>query len=102
LGFFSSLYDYNLVDAGFSRDTYNTIGNIIIFPVIILAFYYTAWTNYVGGKANALVISFGLMTALFLYLLIVFPMEPWIIFCTSLFLNILNSWTFFIGAWMIN
>jgi hypothetical protein len=100
--FFSSLYDYNLIAAGFSRNTSNNISNIIIIPVIVSTFFYARWTAYLGGKARTTVITSSVLLVLFLYLLIVFPLEPWIIFATSLVQNITSSWIFFIGAWMIN
>ncbi len=100
--FFNSLYDYNLVEAGFSRDTANDISNIIIFPVIICTFFFSRWTAFLGGKSNAVIINSVVLLVLFLYYLIVFPLEPWIIFLTSLVQNIASTWIFYIGAWMIN
>jgi hypothetical protein len=100
--FFTSLYDYKLIEAGFSRNTFNTIGNIIIFPVILLTFYYAKWTNFLGGKAKATIFNFAMLIALFLYLLIVFPLNPWIIFLTQFTANVLISWNFFISVWMTN
>jgi hypothetical protein len=100
--FFNSLYDYKLVEAGFSRDTSNTISNIILVPVIICTFYYASWTNLIGGKPKTLLILNFLLIACFLYLVLIFPLNPIIIFFTSLFSNILSSWIFFVGAWQIN
>ena len=100
--FFISFYDYNLVEAGFSRNTQNTIGNIIIFPVIIMTFYYSSWTNFVGGKARAVFLCMVVIILIDLYILIVFPLQPWIIFVTSLVNRIFSSWTFFIGSWLTN
>ena len=67
-----------------------------------MTFFYARWTNYINGKANALILCFSFMIAINLYLLIVFPMTPWIIFATALATNIFSNWVFFIGAWMIN
>lgn len=100
--FFNALYDYNLVQAGFSRDTSNTIGNIIVFPVILMTFYYARLTNLMGGKAKTTVILFLLLIAINLYLLIVFPLNPWAIAITGLLGNVFSSWYFYISAWMIN
>lgn len=100
--FFNSLYDYNLIKAGFSRDTANNITNIIIFPVILCTFFYSRWTHYLGGKPHAVVLCSCVLMVLFLYYLIVFPLEPWIIFVASLVQNIASTWIFYIGAWMIN
>lgn len=100
--FFTSLYDYKLVEAGFSRDTSNTISNLILLPVIVSTFFYATWTNYLGGKAKSLMIVNFLLIACYLFLLIVFPLNTTIIFFTSLIQNILSSWMFFIGAWQIN
>ena len=40
--FFNAGYEYELIKAGFSRNTSNTIQNIIIIPVNIIACYATS------------------------------------------------------------
>lgn len=67
-----------------------------------MTFFYARWTNYLNGKANTLILCFSFMIAINLYLLIVFPTAPWIIFVTALATNIFSNWVFFISAWLIN
>jgi hypothetical protein len=72
--FFNSLYDYQLVKAGFSRDTSNTISNIIIVPIFIFVFYFPTWTKSIGGKGQTLLVISCIQIIINLYLLIVFPL----------------------------
>lgn len=100
--FFLSLYDYKVVQAGFSRNTSNNISNIVILPIIICTFFYGRWTHWVGGQARVVILCSSVLIVLFLYLLIFFPLEPLIILVTTLVQNIATTWLFFTSSWLIN
>lgn len=102
LNFFTALYDYKLVEKGFSRDLSNDIGNLISIPIIITTFYMGSWTKSLGGKTNSFMFIFLSTIALNTYLLIFFPLNPWLVGLNGLCSNILDSWRFFIVAVMIN
>jgi hypothetical protein len=48
LKFYEAGYDYELIKAGFSRDTSNSISNLIAFPVMGLTFFMTDIINKLG------------------------------------------------------
>lgn len=98
----NSLYDYNLVKAGFSRDVSNTMSNIIIIPTFIMVFYFPSWTKWIGSKAKTLVIISSVQIAINLYLLYIFPLQIWIIALTSFFGSIISTWQFLIRGLIIN
>lgn len=75
--FFDSLYMYNLTEAGFSRNTYNTIINAIVLPKIVVMFYVVRWTKQIGGMPRMLVIAFSILIALKTYVLIFFPLQEY-------------------------
>jgi len=55
-----------------------------------------------GGKTKVLIISFLITIIINLYLLVIFPIDIWIIGSTSLITNLLDNWRFYIAAVMIN
>lgn len=102
LNFFTSLYDYKLVAAGFSRDTSNTIGNIIIIPIIILTFYYGKWTEYCKGNRNAIMLCTIILVLLCLYVLVIFPTDVTSIAILNFFFSLFDSWRFYSFGVLIN
>ncbi|XP_031505834.1 spindle assembly checkpoint kinase [Nymphaea colorata] len=102
LNFFSCLYDYKLVEAGFSRDTSNTIGNIVIIPIIALTFCFGGWTSSLGGNRNAIMFCTAVMVAICLYLLLVFPTDVFSISVVTFALGLLDSWRFYSFGVLIN
>ena len=102
INFFNSLYDYELVKAGFSRDTSNTISNIIILPIIFLTFYFKAWTAKLGGHYHALLWSMLVTISLYAYILMVFPLEPWKVGLLGFLIGLMEGWRFFVFGVIIN
>ena len=102
LNLFASLYDYKLVEAGFSRDTSNTIGNIAIIPIIILTFCFGRWSEIVGGNRNALMLCTSLMTLIFFYILVVFPTDVLSIAVLTFLSGLLDAWRFYSMGFFIN
>jgi hypothetical protein len=102
LNFFASLYDYKLVEAGFSRDTSNTIGNIAIIPIIVLTFWFGRWSEIVGGNRNALMLCTSLMTLIFFYILVVFPTDVLSIAVLTFLSGLLDAWRFYSMGFFIN
>jgi hypothetical protein len=72
--FFNCLYGYELVKAGFSKDTMNTLGNLLAIPTIFLTFFFGKWTNFFSGRLNSLLFIVGFFILLDLYLVIFFPL----------------------------
>ena len=102
LNFFLATYDYQLMKAGFSRDTYNTLSNVLAIPVIICTFFLSKFTNCLGGKRNSLIFTFGVTIAIDIYTTIVFPLNIWFITTTSLIIGIFDAWRFYTTAYMVN
>lgn len=102
MNFFNCLYDYELVKAGFSKDLMNTLANILVIPTIIITFYLGTWTNFVQGKLNSFILVLSLMVVINAYLTIVFPLEVWIVVATSFVTGVLDTWRFYLSAYMIN
>jgi hypothetical protein len=102
MNFFTCLYSYELVKAGFSRNTLNTLGNLMIIPIVVLNFFYGTWTNYLKGRKNAFVFVLFLDVIIHAYLIIVFPLQEWVIALTSLLTSIFASWRFYLATYMIN
>ena len=102
LNFFNSLYEYELVKAGFSRDTMNTIGNIIIIPIIILTFWFSSWTKAIGGSSQAIIYSTFVILVLSAYILVFFPLNPWIFAIYNFTTGLLDAWRFFVFMVVIN
>jgi hypothetical protein len=102
LNFFNSLYDYELVKAGFSRDTMNTIGNIIIVPVIVLTFLFSRWTKQIGGSDKAIIFTTSIILLLSAYILLFFPLDPWIFTIYHFLTSLLDAWRFFVFMVVIN
>lgn len=102
LNFFGSLYDYELVKAGFSRDTMNTIENINIIPIILLTFYFSKWTHDIGGHYKSIALTTFLTVIICIYIVAVFPTEPWLIAILTFIISLLDAWRFFVFGVIIN
>ena len=102
LNFFTALYSYELVKAGFSRNTLNTLGNLIVLPIIIMNFFYGTWTNYLKGRRNAFLFVVTVDVIVHAYLIIVFPLNVWVVAVTSFVTAILSTWRFYLASYMIN
>ena len=102
LNFFTCLYDYYLVEAGFSRNTSNTIGNLVIIPILILTFYFGRWNNYLGGNRNSIMCCTLVVCCIYLYLLIVFPTDVASISVFAFLIGLFESWKFYSIGVMIN
>lgn len=82
--FFDAGYSYELVNAGFSRNTSNTIGNVISVPILIMAFYMADWAKYIGINRTNISITFLLIIS-YSAILIIFPLNPYVVTLVSLF-----------------
>ncbi len=102
LNFFSSLYDYQLVEAGFSRNTSNTIGNIVIIPIILLTFYFGKWTESLKGTQNAVMFCTLLTVFICFYILVIFPTDVPSIAMINFLLSLLDAWRFYSFGVLIN
>lgn len=88
--------------AGFSKDTANTIGNILAIPTVISTFFFGKWTNLLNGRLNSMLFVIGFVILVDYYLVIFFPINIWIVTGTSFFTGIIDSWRFYLMAYMIN
>lgn len=52
----------------------NTLSNILVIPIVILTFFFGAWTNLINGKLNSLILTLSIVLAVDTYLLIKFPL----------------------------
>lgn len=100
--FFNSLYDYELVKRGFSRDTANTLTIIIAIPVAVLTFLFPRMTDFVGGRTGAYRVSMACSLLLNVAILIWFPLDVWWVAIVNLVNNLASGWYFFISAVQIN
>lgn len=80
----------------------NTVGNIIVVPIIILNFFYGTWTNYLKGRKNAFITVLAADTIIHTYLIIAFPLQVWIVALTSFLTSVLATWRFYLATYMIN
>ena len=95
LNFFTSLYDYELISSGFSKNTSNTINNLVIFPILFLTFAFRKVENVLKGTRNAIMLSTSLTVSLSLYICIVFPTDVVSISILVFLLTLLDSWRFY-------
>lgn len=102
LNFFNSLYDYELVQRGFSRDTSNDLGNLITVPIVVATFYMSTWTKFFGGKTKSMIIIYTGSIIIDAFILIYFPLQVWLVGITGFLSNLLDAWRFFILAMLIN
>lgn len=102
INFFNSLYDYELVKVGFSRDTMNTIQNINIIPTILLTFYFSSWTKSIGGHYQSIAFTTFLTVLLCTFIIAVFPTDPWAFGVLTFFISLLDAWRFFVFGVIIN
>lgn len=79
--FFNAGYSYELVRAGFSRNTMNSIDNVINIAITALTFLLGAHANHFGFNKTTMIFNFTLL-ALCFYIWAWFPLQvlPYIIF----------------------
>lgn len=82
LKFYEAGYDYEMVKTGFSRDTSNSISNLIAMPVLALTFFMTGLINKMGLMPS-LIISMFLQCCLYTFNIIVFSHNPHIVILTQ-------------------
>lgn len=102
LNFFTCLYDYYLVEAGFSRNTSNTIGNVAIIPILVLTFYFGSWSRCLGGNRNSIICCTAAVCCIYLYLLVVFPTDVASISTFAFLIGLFEGWKFYCIGVMIN
>ena len=52
----------------------NTLSNILVIPIVILTFFFGAWTNLFSGRLNSLILILTATLAVDAYLRVVFPL----------------------------
>ncbi len=52
----------------------NTLSNILVIPIVILTFFFGAWTNLLNGRLNSLILILAGTLAVDAYLRIFFPL----------------------------
>jgi len=82
LKFYEAGYDYELVKSGFSRDTSNSISNLIVLPVLGLTFFMTGLINKTGLQPS-LITTLLAQCALYTFNILVFSHNPHIIVVTQ-------------------
>jgi hypothetical protein len=81
LKFFEAGYDYELIKAGFSRDTSNSISNLIALPIICMTFYMGGWIAKLGNR-QSLLVGLGFLSLLYSVVIAVFPLSPYVVACS--------------------
>lgn len=77
-----------MIKAGFSRDTSNTISNIISLLVISLTFKITTLISN-KGRVSSLKVIFSVQSAVYLFNIVVFSQLPYLYAFTETFSQIL-------------
>ncbi len=80
----------------------NTIQNINIVPIIALTFYFSKWTNMMGGHYPSIALTTFLTVLICIYIIAVFPLNPWAFGVLTFFISLLDAWRFFIFGVIIN
>ena len=88
--------------AGFSRNTLNTLGVVLVIPIIVLNFFYGTWTNCLKGRKNSFIFVLLLDNVVHLFLIIVFPLQVWVVTLASFLTSVFASWRFYLATYMIN
>jgi hypothetical protein len=91
INFFNAGYSYELIKAGFSRNTSNTISNVTVVPISILACIYSPQIQKYG-VLTSLRLSMLLKNILAVFLLIFFPLAVWEVSIVSFLLDFLETW----------
>lgn len=86
-----------MIKQGFSRNTLNTIGNILAIPINVLSCYLTSHIEGFGIKKGLLI---GMMIKLVIncYERIFFPLSLWQVVVTSFVGGMLHMWTYIIAV----
>jgi len=90
LNFYEAGYDYEMVKAGFSRDSSNTASNIISVIVLFLSFRITPLISKYG-PTKCLKMAFVALTSVYLFNVIVFSQSFYIFMCTEFLSQLLNA-----------
>lgn len=80
----------------------NTIGNIIIIPIIILTFKFSHWTKQIGGSYTSVIFTTLAILILSIFILIFFPLNPFIFGVYNFATGLLDAWRFFVFGAVIN
>jgi low affinity Fe/Cu permease len=91
INFFNAGYDYELIKAGFSRNISNTISNVTVLPISILACILSPQIQKYG-VVNSLRINMFFTILLAAYLLIFFPLDVWNVSIASFLGDFLGTW----------
>lgn len=75
--FYEAGYDYEMVKAGFSRDTSNTVSNVVAAIVVMLTFRITRWISK-NGINSSLRIILMFQCAVYLFNIVVFSQSSWV------------------------
>lgn len=95
--FFYAGYPYELIKAGFSKNTMNTIDNVQVIIISILMFFFGAKANAMGFvKSYTFVLSIIVLTSLYLWFF--FPLDIVPIFITNFILQIFFQWNFLLST----
>ena len=98
--FFDSLYFYELVKRGFSRNNLGTLSFTLI-GLIFFNFLYGYWTNALSKKTS-FVVSLLLENLIHIYLVLAFPMQLWVLFLTTLTSIVFAGWRVYLANYMIS
>lgn len=90
--FFNAGYNYELVNAGFSRNTGNTIDNLTAIPINIFACYASSRIPNFGLK-KGLLVGMLVQLAVYCYLRIWFPLDVPSVAVTSFIVGLFGMWT---------
>jgi len=74
LNFFNAGYDYELIKAGFSRDTNNTLNNLIVIPTTVMTCFLSSKMEDFG-ILKTLVYTMILIVVVRGYVLTFFPLQ---------------------------
>lgn len=91
INFFNAGYDYELIKAGFSRNVSNTISNVTVLPISILACVLSSQIQKYG-VVNSLRLNMILTILLATYLVIFFPLDIWKVSIASFLGDFLGTW----------
>lgn len=79
--FYEAGYDYEMIKHGFSRDTSNTLSNVIAAVVVVLTFKITELISFYG-VVSSLKFVFLVQSLVYLFNIIVFSQSPYLFMIT--------------------
>jgi hypothetical protein len=95
--FFFAGYDYELINAGFSRNTMNTIDNIQNIVITLLVFLIGAKANHFGYKRSYM-FELSLTLVACLYLWFFFPTDIVPVIILTFILGFFTTWNFLLNT----